>query len=165
VVRRLLRREGFTAQRIRAWKTSRDPAFDRKKNASGPSTAAGGAAVVCFDECGPLELKPIGGVAWAPARRPRRMRATYRRLKGTEQFLGFYDVHTDCLSGLFRRRKRLPELCEAFRRLRACYPHRRLFVILDNRRGGAASIATSLPPSATRSASASLESHPINLVR
>jgi transposase len=38
-VRRLLRREGLTAQRIRTWKTSRDPAFDRKKNASGGSTA------------------------------------------------------------------------------------------------------------------------------
>jgi len=31
-VRRLLRREGLTAQRIRTWKTSHDPAFDRKKN-------------------------------------------------------------------------------------------------------------------------------------
>jgi hypothetical protein len=50
------------------------------------------------------------------------MRATYRRLQGTEQFLGFYDVHADCLSGLFRRR------C-SFRR---CYPRKRLFVILDN---------------------------------
>lgn len=38
-VRRLLRREGLTAQRIRTWKTSRDPAFDRKKNASAGSTA------------------------------------------------------------------------------------------------------------------------------
>lgn len=37
-VRRLLRREGLRAQRIRTWKTSRDPAFDRKKNASGNST-------------------------------------------------------------------------------------------------------------------------------
>ena len=37
-VRRLLRREGLTAQRVRTWKTSRDPAFDRKKNASGGST-------------------------------------------------------------------------------------------------------------------------------
>lgn len=39
-VRRLLRREGLTAQRVRTWKTSSDPAFDRKKNASVPSTAA-----------------------------------------------------------------------------------------------------------------------------
>lgn len=60
------------------------------------------------------------------------MRATYRRLKGTEQFLGFYDVHADCLSGLFRKRKRLSELGEAFRRLRRCYPRKRLFVIMDN---------------------------------
>jgi transposase len=39
-VRRLLRREGLRPQRIRTWKTSRDPAFDRKKNVSGGSTAA-----------------------------------------------------------------------------------------------------------------------------
>jgi len=37
-VRRLLRREGLRAQRIRTWKTSADPAFDRKKNASASST-------------------------------------------------------------------------------------------------------------------------------
>lgn len=37
-VRRLLRREGLRARRIRTWKTSDDPAFDRKKNASGSST-------------------------------------------------------------------------------------------------------------------------------
>jgi transposase len=39
-VRRLLRREGLTAQRIRTWKTSHDPHFDRKKNASAHSIAA-----------------------------------------------------------------------------------------------------------------------------
>ena len=39
-VRRLLRREGLTAQRIRTWKTSQDPDFDRKKNASESSTAS-----------------------------------------------------------------------------------------------------------------------------
>ena len=36
-VRRLLRREGLTAQRVRTWKTSNDPAFDSKKNAFGRS--------------------------------------------------------------------------------------------------------------------------------
>jgi len=39
-VRRLLRREGLTAQRIRTWKTSQDPEFDRKKNESAGSTAS-----------------------------------------------------------------------------------------------------------------------------
>jgi len=36
-VRRLLRREGLSAQRVRTWKTSRDPLFDSKKNASADS--------------------------------------------------------------------------------------------------------------------------------
>jgi DDE superfamily endonuclease len=71
-------------------------------------------------------------VAWARRKHPLRRRATYRRLKGTEQFLGFYDVHADCLGGIFRRQKRLPELFEAFRRLRACYPDKRLLVVMDN---------------------------------
>ena len=38
-VRRLLRREGISAQRIRTWKTSDDPAFDRKKTNRGPYPA------------------------------------------------------------------------------------------------------------------------------
>lgn len=38
-VRRLLRREGLSAQRIRTWKSSKDPHFDRKKNSSAASTA------------------------------------------------------------------------------------------------------------------------------
>jgi len=87
---------------------------------------------VCFDEWGPLELRPIGGVAWAQRKHPVRRRATYRRLQGTEQFLGFYDVHDDCLEGLFFKHKRVIDVSEAFRRLRACYPRRRLYVILDN---------------------------------
>lgn len=60
------------------------------------------------------------------------MRATYRRLQGIEYFLGFYDVHADCLSGRFTKRKRVVELEAAFRQLRACYPRRPLYVILDN---------------------------------
>lgn len=62
------------------------------------------------------------------------MRATYTRRLGTETFLGFYDVHADVLSGVFRKKKGLREIGEAFRRLRSCYPRRRLFVVLDNLR-------------------------------
>jgi hypothetical protein len=65
--------------------------------------------VICFDEWGPLELKPLGGTTWAVRGKPRRMRATYRRLQGVRHFLGFYDVHRDCLGGVFRRRKRIPD--------------------------------------------------------
>lgn len=81
-----------------------------------------------------MEVRPIGGVAWARRGQPGRRRATYHRGHGIEQFLGFYDVHADCLNGVFRRRKRVREVSEAFRRLRTCYPRRRLFVIMDNLR-------------------------------
>jgi hypothetical protein len=60
------------------------------------------------------------------------MRTTYHRRKGTEQFFGLYDVHADCLDGLFRERKRLPELIEAFQWLRRCYPDTKLYVVMDN---------------------------------
>lgn len=77
-------------------------------------------------------MKPIGGRAWAPRRWPHRMRATYHRYHGVEYFLGFYDVHRGVLGGVFRKRKRVREMAEAFRRLRRCYPTQRLHVILDN---------------------------------
>ena len=123
-VRRLLRREGLSAQRIRTWKTSKDPHFDTSKKRIRRlyRTCPKRAAVVCFDEWGPLELRPIGGVAWARRKHPLRQRATYRRLQGTEQFLGFYDVHDDCLDGLFSKHKRVVDICHAFDRLRRCYP-------------------------------------------
>jgi len=64
---------------------------------------------------------------------PRRLRATYRRLSGTEQFLGFYDVHKDCLAGTIHKRKRIPDVLSAFKRLRkACSLNIRLYVIMDN---------------------------------
>jgi DDE superfamily endonuclease len=76
----------------------------------------------------------MGGVAWAPRKHPLRRRATYRRLKGTEQFLGFYDVHADCLSGIFKKHKKLPDLFDAFQKLRVCYPNKKLQVVMDNLR-------------------------------
>jgi transposase len=89
--------------------------------------------VICFDECGPLELRPLPGGTLARVGQPRRQRATYRRTQGTEQFMGFYDVHGDCLMGTCRRRKTARDVLAAFRRLRTCYPRRRrLYVVMDN---------------------------------
>jgi transposase len=89
--------------------------------------------VICYDECGPLELRPLHGPAWAPAGHPLRLRATYRRLQGTEQLLAFYDVHGDCLAGQVRKRKTHRDVVAAFRRLRACYPANvRLYIVMDN---------------------------------
>ncbi len=74
----------------------------------------------------------MGGRTWARRQRPHRLRATYNRLHGIEYFLAFYDVHADCLSGRFVKRKRVVELAAAFRQLRAGYRGRSLYVILDN---------------------------------
>ena len=89
--------------------------------------------MICYDEWGPLELKPTHGYHWAKQREPKRLRATYRRLSGTEQMLSFYDVHQDCLAGTIHKRKRIPDVLAAFKQLRKCYPSkRRLYVIMDN---------------------------------
>jgi transposase len=54
-------------------------------------------------------------------------------LSGTEQLLGFYDVHNDCLAGAIHKRKRVPDLLTAFKGLRRAYPKKkRLYVIMDN---------------------------------
>ena len=74
----------------------------------------------------------MGGVAWARKERPVRMRATYHRPHGIEHFLAFYDVHEDYLNGIFRSRRGIEEVSEAFRQLRKCYPRKRLYVVLDN---------------------------------
>ena len=90
-------------------------------------------AVVCFDECGPMELRPLPGVCWAAQTHPQRLRATYHRRAGTEQLLAFYDVHEDCLAGTIHKRKTSRDLLSAWRRLRACYPKAtRIHLILDN---------------------------------
>jgi len=80
-----------------------------------------------------MELKPMAGNCWAKVGRPQRWRATYRRTKGTEQLLGFYDVHSDCLSGTIHKRKTSQDVLAAWKRLRACYPATiRIHLIQDN---------------------------------
>jgi len=89
--------------------------------------------VVCFDELGPLELRPYQGSGWYQAGHPNRLRATYHRTQGTEQFLGFYDVHSDVLVGQVRKRKTHQDLLAVFARLRACYDRETcIYLVMDN---------------------------------
>ena len=89
--------------------------------------------VVCFDELGPLELRPYQGSGWYQAGHPNRQRATYHRTQGTEQFLGFYDVHSDVLVGQVRKRKTHKALLAVFARLRACYDRETcIYLVMDN---------------------------------
>ncbi len=94
-LRTLLRKEGVSFQRIKTWKTSKDPRYAAKKAriehlyAIADREAAPGPGdpeiVFCMDEFGPLNLQPRPGRQWAavsgkarePGRAPRpRMRAT-----------------------------------------------------------------------------------------
>lgn len=89
--------------------------------------------VVCYDQLGPLELRPLAGQCWAKQRKPQRLRATYTRRYGIEQLHGFYDVHADCLVGQVRRRKTARDIAACFAHLRRCYPIQvRIYVVLDN---------------------------------
>jgi transposase len=95
--------------------------------------AACNGAVICFDEFGPMELKPMAGQCWAREKHPQRLRATYRRSQGTEQLLAFYDVHGDCLNGTIHKRKTHRDILVAWKRLRTCYPKSiRLYLVQDN---------------------------------
>lgn len=68
-LRRVLQSMGITAQRTRTWKWSNDPLFELKKDwvlAAYRAAQAGtlDGVVVCFDECGPISLKPHAGAGW-----------------------------------------------------------------------------------------------------
>ena len=89
-------------QRLKTWKTSRDPDYERKKNRilhlyglmDGTVDVLDGDpdVVICVDEFGPLNLQPHPGRQWAlaggggPTPR-RRRRATYKRPHGVRHLL------------------------------------------------------------------------------
>jgi len=88
---------------------------------------------LCYDEKGPLELRPIHGRTWAPSGHPHRLPATYTRPHGTRQWLAFLDIKRDKLWGYFSRRKRWQDVLRAFRWMRTHYPLKeRIYLILDN---------------------------------
>lgn len=140
-LRQVLRRAGVTWQRTRTWKRSPDPDYEAKaarvlrlyRAAEAGRAARHQAVVVCFDECGPLSLRPWPGSAWAPPGRPWRTRATYHRTGGVRYLLGSYDVGADRLWGHLVEHKDGPSVLGALQRLRARYPHQfAVFVVLDN---------------------------------
>jgi transposase len=101
-LRRVLQSMGNTAQRTRTW--SNDPLFDAKKDLvlaayKGAEAGTINGGVVCFDECGPISLKPHAGTGWFVKGRPGRQRATYHRRHGVRKLLAAYDVGADVLWG------------------------------------------------------------------
>jgi transposase len=137
-LRRILQSMGITAQRTRTWKWSNDPLFDIKKDwvlAAYRAAEAGTLdVVVCFDECGPISLKPHAGCGWFPAGRPARQRATYHRHSGTRKLLAAYDVGADRLWGhVESRRVTGAVVLEFLRDIRRRYPADvTVYIVMDN---------------------------------
>ena len=87
--------------------------------------------MICVDEFGPLELRPVHGSSWRPHRQPQRFRATYTRPHGVRHLFAAYEVRTKQMWGQIRRRKRGQEFLSFLRALRR--RHRgRLWIVLDN---------------------------------
>ena len=136
-LRQLLREEGVSFQAVRSWKRSNDPNFEAKKNRIlelYEAADAGSATVICLDQFGPLNLQPQpGGKAWAPLKKPRRIRATYKRPHGVRHMLGAYDVSRDRLYGHLKKRKSRVEFLAFCRYIRSLHPAElRLHFIIDN---------------------------------
>lgn len=78
-------------------------------------------------------MRPQGGSAWAPRRKPLRRRANYTRTHGVRYLFGAYDVHADKLWMHHKARKRHQEVQEFLRALRRRYPaQRRIYLVMDN---------------------------------
>ena len=88
---------------------------------------------MCYDEMGPIELRPIHSRTWAQTSRPDRLPATYTRRHGTRQWLAFLDLRQDTLWGYFRRRKTWTDVLRVFTWMRSRYPLKeRIYIVLDN---------------------------------
>jgi transposase len=151
-LRVLLREEGVSFQRLKTWKTSRDPDYAVKKARVEHLYAIADREVIpdagepevifCVDEFGPLNLQPRPGRQWAavsgkgrePGRAPRRrMRATYTRTAGVRHLFAAYDLGEDKLLGHIKPRKTRGRFLEFCRYLRSLYPPgTRIAIICDN---------------------------------
>lgn len=151
-LRILLREEGVSFQRVKTWKTSRDPDYAAKKArvehlyaiADGEVIAEEGEpeVIFCMDEFGPLNLQPHPGRQWAgrggrhkdPDRGPRpRRRATYTRPHGVRHLFAAHDLTKDQLYRHVKKTKNRSKFLEFCRYLRSLHPvEKRIAIVCDN---------------------------------
>jgi hypothetical protein len=133
-VRKILNAGGASWQATKTWKASGDPDFTEKMNRvldlydHPPADGR----VVCVDEFGPLNLQPRLGRGWFTARRPRRLRATYRRSHGVRHMFGALDLRSGQLYYRIRDRNRWTEFLAFLKSLRARWRRDKLYLICDN---------------------------------
>ncbi len=138
-LRILLRRAKVSYQRTQTWKVSTDPNYQvkadrvRRLYARAEAGHMTDAVVVCFDEFGPLSIRPHQGAAWARRTRPARLRADYNRRHGVRYLFGAYDVGTDDLWGEMSSEKDAGRVLEFLKAIRARYASSvRIYLVMDN---------------------------------
>jgi transposase len=132
-LRQILAAQQITFQRTRTWKDSTDPDFDAKLDRIEQVTSRFPDRCFAFDQFGPLSIRPHHGSSWAPATRPDRLPATYRRTHGIRYFHGCYSLGDDQLWGVLRRRKGGDYTLAALKSIRAARPDGApIYVIMDN---------------------------------
>ena len=89
--------------------------------------------MICVDESGPLQLRPVGGATWAPKKHPDRQPATYRRPHGVRHMFSCSDLEGDKLYASIKPRKRRQEFLAFLKTIRKRYPmETRLYIVRDN---------------------------------
>ena len=132
-LRQVLHAGQITFQRTRTWKDSTDPDFEAKLDRIEQVTSRFPDRCFAFDQFGPLSIRPHHGSGWAPATRPDRLPATYRRTHGIRYFHGCYSLGDDQLWGVIRRRKGGDHTLAALKTIRATRPDGApIYVIMDN---------------------------------
>ncbi len=131
--RQILIDHDITFQRTKTWKESNDPDRDAKLDRIEHVLEHHPPRTFAFDEFGPLNIRPVGGSAWAPAGHPQRQPANYHKLHGVRQFHGCYSIGDDQLWGVVRRRKSATNVLTALKSIRDRRPDGdAIYVILDN---------------------------------
>lgn len=134
-LREILLEEEVFIHRTKSWKRSPDPDFDKKaaRVLRLYRRPPNDGVVICFDEHGPISPIPHSGWGWAPAGRPQRLPANYKKNKGVRFFFGAYDVAKDQLNGLWHARKTGADILQFFRWVRRRYKDRgRIYLVMDN---------------------------------
>lgn len=139
-------------QRVKTWKTSRNPDYAAKKAHVEHLYAVADGEVIpeedepdvvfCLDEFGPLKLQLPPGRQWAerggrhkhPYREPRpRRRATYTRPHGVRHLFAAYDLGKDELYSHIKPKKNRTKFLEFGRYLRSLHPPEiRIAIVLDD---------------------------------
>jgi len=87
--------------------------------------------VLCFDEFGPIEVKPYHGENWR--QRADRIPANYTRDKGVRNLLAVLDLKTNKMYAHVRKRKTKTDVRTFLRYIRSLYPlNERLYIVMDN---------------------------------